>query len=418
MSVSELQLLQTAIMRAWNAVVITDANPGNGYAVVFANPAFCKMTGYTAEELHGRSLKMLQGPDTDPEVIERLRVCLREERYFEGSTTNYRKDGTPYVVRWNISPVHDENGVLTHFVSVQQDISDYIESERQSRLLARALDASHDPILITDLDERIVFANKVFSEVTGYHPDELIGNTPAILHSGQHEESFYADLRRALANGQPYRATFINRRRDGSIFYAEQSIAPIHDKHGKVTNYVSIGKDISERVLREQALREAASIDKLTAVSNRLHGELVLKKAHSEALESDRPLSIIMADIDFFKKINDQFGHPAGDRALRQVAQTMRNTVRNRDTVIRWGGEEFLIVLEACPLEPAIKLAERIRTAIEQQTDSEIGRITLSFGVAALHSGEAIESIIARADRALYDAKRNGRNQVCVSRPG
>lgn len=415
MSLPELQLLRTAIMRAWNAVVITEADPANGYAVVFANPAFCKMTGYSAQELHGRSLKLLQGPETDPAVIERLRDCLRNERYFEGSTTNYRKDGTPYVVRWNISPVHDETGVLTHFVSVQQDISDYVESERQSRLLARALDASHDPILITDEAEVIVFANQAFSEVSGYGIDELLGKTPAILHSGQHEDSFYAELRRSLANGEPFRATFINRRRDGSIYHAEQSISPIRDEHGKITNFVSVSKDISDRVIREQALRVAASTDKLTEVHNRRSGELAIKKAHAEAVENKQPLSIIMADIDFFKQINDRFGHPAGDRVLRNVAQSIRKTVRNLDVLIRWGGEEFLVVLENCELGPAIALAERIRASIEGQSFTELGPVTLSLGVATLGPDETVETIIARADQALYRAKGEGRNRVAVA---
>ncbi len=417
MSLLELQMLRTAIMHAWNAVVITDASPENGYAVVFANPSFCKMTGYTADELHGRSLKLLQGPDTDSVVIERLRVCLREARYFEGSTTNYRKDGTPYVVRWNISPVHDETGNLSHFVSVQQDISAYVESERQSRLLARALDASHDPILITDLDYRIVFANRALSEVTGYRPEELIGNTPEMLRSGQHEDSFYTSLHDALANGESFRATFINRRHDGSIYHAEQSISPIRNEQGKVTNYVCVGKDITARVQREQALSEAASTDKLTGVSNRQHGERLLEEAASYALENGQPLALIMADIDYFKRINDRFGHPAGDRVLRKVARNIRQTLRNGDTVIRWGGEEFLIVLENCGLEPGIALAERIRTGIQQLADSEVGLVTLSLGVALLDANEGIEAAIARADAALYEAKRKGRNQVSVSIP-
>ncbi|MEA3393869.1 MAG: PAS domain-containing protein, partial [Pseudomonadota bacterium] len=164
MTTSELSLFRTAMLQAWNAVVITSADAAAGYPVQIANPAFCKMTGYSLEDLQGKSLKMLQGPDTDPVVLDRLRDCLKEARFFEGMTTNYRKDGSSYVVRWNISPVRDDDGELTHYVSVQQDLSDFVQSQENVRLLAQALDATSDPILMTDAHARITFVNSAFSQ--------------------------------------------------------------------------------------------------------------------------------------------------------------------------------------------------------------------------------------------------------------
>lgn len=168
MHLTHSNLFHAAFMQAWNAIVITEADPANGYRVQMANPAFCKMTGYALEELQGRTLKILQGPQTDATVIERLRGCLKEHRYFEGTTVNYRKDGACYVVRWNISPVRDESGTVTHFVSVQQDLTEYVRAERENRLLARALDASSDPVLLTDAKGEIIFTNSAFAGLTGY----------------------------------------------------------------------------------------------------------------------------------------------------------------------------------------------------------------------------------------------------------
>ena len=189
--------------------------------------------------LRGRTLKMLQGPETDPMVIDRLRLCLREERYFEGTTINYRKDGSSYVVRWNISPVRNDEGEPTNFVSIQQDISAYVKAEERNRLLSRALDASGDPILITDTASRIVFANSAFSDVTGYPVEHLEGSTPAMLRSGQHDAAFYARLHEALARRRKHQATFVNRRRDGSLYHLEQTISPIVDDTGKLTHDLS-----------------------------------------------------------------------------------------------------------------------------------------------------------------------------------
>lgn len=402
-------------MQSWNAIVITDADIAAGCRVQIANPAFCEMTGFALEELQGQSLKILQGPDTDPEVIARLRTCLSEGRFFEGTTTNYRKDGKPYVVHWNIAPVRDESGAPTHFISVQQDITDFVRVDRESRLLARALDAASDPILITDTHERIIFANAAFSTVSGYGTEELIGRTPALFQSGKHEHGFYARLQASLAEGRNFRATFINRRRDGSLYHAEQSISPIPDEDGRITHYVSVSKDISDRVDMERSLRDAATRDMLTGLYNRRHGEALFDEAIRHVRASDRPLSLIVCDIDHFKQINDRFGHAAGDRVLRDVAQILRQSVRSRDAVIRWGGEEFVILLEDCPSAAAAELAERIRVRVSQHRDTEVDEVTLSLGIATHSHTETKQQLFGRADTALYEAKRSGRNRVTVA---
>lgn len=417
MSTPEHKLFYTAIMHSWNAVVITSADPATGYAVQIANPAFCKQTGYAMEELQGRSLRMLQGPETDPAVIERLRASLKEASYFEGTTFNYRKDGSVYLVRWNISPVRDEDGTLTHFVSVQQDISAQHQSELKNMLLGRALDASSDPILLTDIQAKIIFVNHAFTKITGYSVEELIGKTPALLHSGKHDPGFYAALHKALDNGHAFRATFINRRHDGSLYHVEQSISPILDEHGRVTHYVSVSKDITERVRREERLQDAASHDKLTRLYNRHHGETALEEAIARSSAEGKPLSLIICDIDHFKKINDRFGHPGGDRVLKETAAIIAHTVRASDVVIRWGGEEFLIVLEDCAEGPAIELAERVRQRVETFLHVDIGAVTLSLGLATRLADESSAELIARADRALYQAKASGRNRL-VTAPG
>ncbi|AOZ04285.1 sensor domain-containing diguanylate cyclase (plasmid) [Cupriavidus sp. USMAHM13] len=415
MSAPLLKLFQATVMQAWNAIVITDADLSAGCRVQIANPAFSAMTGYSLDELRGRSLKVLQGPDTDPAVIDDLRTCLKEARFFEGTATNYRKDGSSYIVRWNISPVRDDSGVLTNFVSVQEDISDYVRAERANRLLARALDATSDLVMLTDEKARIIFANTAFANATGYAVEEIRGKTPALFKSGTHDEAFYAALRQSLASGQDFRATFINRRRDGSLYHAEQSISPICDDKGRITHYISVSKDISRRVEMEQALWHAATKDKLTGLHNRHYGEKILGDAYMNARTRGGPLTLIICDIDHFKQINDHFGHPTGDRILTKVAGILRQAVRSGDAVIRWGGEEFVVVLDNCTRVDAIELAERIRARVNAFQDAEVATLTLSLGLATLTLDETIDQLIARADAALYEAKRGGRNRLSVS---
>ncbi len=404
-----------AFMQSWNSVVITTADKAAGYPVQIANPAFCQMTGYTLDELRGKSLKMLQGPETDPEVIGRLRECLNKGQYFEGMTTNYRKNGTSYMVRWNITPLSDDAGKITHFVSIQQDMTDYIRSQQRSRILAGALDATAEPVMLTDAAANIVFINNAFAEVTGYSVDALIGKTPAIFKSGHHDESFYRHLHQTLEEGQDFHAIFVNKRQDGDLYYAEQSISPIFDEKGKITHFVSVSKDVTDRVKAEQALLKSATQDKLTGLHNRNHGEELLRAAYLNALEEKAPLNLIMCDIDFFKKINDNYGHPVGDEVLREVADIVRKSVRGSDAVIRWGGEEFMILLHHCNQTAAAELAGRIRTRVESHQQATVGQVTISLGLATLQQHETLEQLIVRCDEALYKAKRDGRNRLSVA---
>ncbi len=255
MKTSEQSLLRAAIAQIWNAVVITTADSARGYPVEMANPAFCQMTGYTLEELRGTSLKILQGPATDPAVVEQMRRHLSDARYFEGITTNYRKDGTPYIVQWSISPVRNDAGELTHFVSVHRDMTDSVQADQRGHMLSQALDATGDPIFLTDPDARIVFVNAAFSALTGYSCEELLGQTPRLFSSGKHDASFYQRLYETLSQGKNFKANFVNRRRDGRLFELEQSISPLRDESGRTTHYISVGRDVTERLAIERRLQ-------------------------------------------------------------------------------------------------------------------------------------------------------------------
>lgn len=238
-----------------------------------------------------------------------------------------------------------------------------------------------------------------------------------MLRSGELDPSFYDALHDALSSGKDFRGTFINRRKDGSLYYAEQSIAPIRDEHGQITHYVSVSKDISDRVANEQSLLHDATHDKLTDLYNRHFGEKLLNQAHAEASAHTGLLSLLVCDIDHFKSINDRHGHLAGDRVLRDFAHILKSTVRGTDAMIRWGGEEFVVVLKGCPLPAAMDLAERIRAKLHNYQDAEVDKVTVSIGVSHLNPDETLESFFNRGDAALYDAKHQGRDRVAVAKP-
>lgn len=409
------RLFEAVVEQSYNSVLITDAVPSpEGPRIVYANPAFCRMTGYAPNELIGQSPRMLQGPRTDREVTAVLRTCIREGRPFKGATYNYRKDGQEYVVEWSVSPVRDAAGVVTHFVSVQHDITERLAAERDRAMLVQALDEANASIVITDCEGVIVFVNRGFSQLTGYTAEDALGRTPRLLSSGQHDEAFYARLWRELRAGKPFRETFVNRRKDGSLFYAEQSIAPVRDNTGRITHYISVSKDMTERVRLERELLDQALSDPLTGAHNRRAGEMALQRAWQGVIGGGLPLSVIVADIDHFKRINDTWGHAAGDRVLVAVSDALRHCLRTSDVLVRWGGEEFLVIAAGCPLASAVDLAERMRKAVAACTDPEAGQVTLSLGVAQWRPGDAVEDLVRRGDVALYRAKSGGRDRVCA----
>ena len=411
------ELLQIAVAQSFNAVVITTASLDNsGPLITYCNEAFCLMTGYAEDELLWQSPRILQGPLTNRTLLQKLRVCLQNGTFFQGSTFNYRKDGSSYLVEWNISPVRDEQGTIQAFVSVQQDITQRVQGQQRQALLARALDATQDAVLIADDQENIVFVNQAFERLTGYCSAEVLGGTPHHFQIDPYS-TFSSQLHSVLASGDGYQATVANRHKSGHLYYVAQTITPLKDESGNIQHYVSVSKDVSEMVVRTQELRKQANHDTLTGLFNRRAGKKKLQHCDQMAQTALQGYALILADIDEFKRINDCFGHEKGDVILLKFATLLNASVRCDDMVVRWGGEEFLIVLPNSTAETAYHLAERIRKVITESSFPDVGAVTLSLGVAVWKPGDNSASLLHSADQALYQAKQNGRNQVVLAAP-
>ena len=181
-------------------------------------------------------------------------------------------------------------------------------------------------------------------------------------------------------------------------------------------------RDEAERTSRElsrvnQRLGHIAHTDALTEVWNRRGIEDAIETQLALAEREGRPFAVFLFDIDHFKRINDTLGHPKGDEVLRRLAQVVSHELRRGDSIGRWGGEEFVFVASGTELEPAMALAERLRQRVEQQDFGVDGKVTVSVGVAAWRPGDSIDTLVERADEAVYEAKRSGRNRVCRESP-
>jgi diguanylate cyclase len=173
-----------------------------------------------------------------------------------------------------------------------------------------------------------------------------------------------------------------------------------------------------------ETVRNESLTDPLTGLSNRKHFDNAITKALSEAVERSEPMSLIMTDIDHFKSFNDTWGHLTGDQVLRLVAMSMKQNVKGQDIAARYGGEEFAVVLPNTVLRSALTVGDHIRRAVmskelmKRSTGQNLGRVTISVGIATVRNGDTAQTLIARADGCLYAAKRNGRNRViCETDP-
>jgi len=289
----EASVIAQALDQSVNAVLLTDAHEGEGgHRIVYANAAFLRMTGYGEEEILGQNPRILQGPDTCGEVIRRLRQCLADGTFFQGSTINYRKDGRPYVVEWSVSPVRGASGEITHFLSLQQDISGLIAAQKATQLFDRVLNATDDGVVITDSRGTIEFVNKGFEEITGYGLTEVLGRNPSMLKSGEQNADFYTEMWNTLKQGHSYKGTFVNRGKNDQLIYCDETITPLTDENDTITHYVSIFRDLTTRVLEEQMFREMVRFDGLTGALTRTRagaGECLYAVARQQTAHVDCP---------------------------------------------------------------------------------------------------------------------------------
>lgn len=429
--------------RAWlqlvpDAVVVVDQMG----RIDFANQRCELLFGYRAEELVGQPVEVLV-----PERFDHHKQS--REKFAESATLRpmgagldlvaRHKNGEEIAVDISLRPI-DLDGT-PHVVASIRDVRAPRELMQKMRLQSIALEAAASGVMITRTDGIITWVNPAACEMSGYDAEELIGQPVSILKSGAHPGMFFRELWETVLAGGIWQGTIVNRHKSGALYHEEQTIAPVRSARGEITHFVAIRQDITARVQAEQELRatrdeltrrvkeveelhvqlrEQAIRDPLTGLFNRRYLDETLAREIARAQRSNTPLVIAVFDLDQFKRINDEWGHAVGDKVIQAFGAILIGRSRTDDVACRYGGEEFIVVFVGAPLDVALRRVEEWRLAFAHtRVPTERGDVgtTVSVGLASRLPDESSEALFARADAALYEAKRSGRNRAVVGAP-
>jgi diguanylate cyclase (GGDEF)-like protein/PAS domain S-box-containing protein len=290
------------------------------------------------------------------------------------------------------------------------------KSEIHLKQFKAAVEHSSASILITNADGMIAYANPSLLQTSLYSFNELLGRHAGLLRHGPQDEMTRA-IAEMVQSGKSWRGEMLSQRKDGVLHWQEVSISPVSDVVGRITHFVMVGDDISERKKLEEELRHLATTDPLTGLLNRRSFLALAEQQVARLKRYPGPLSVGMIDVDHFKMIKDVHGHQAGDEVLRILSAGCSECLRDQDIMGRLGGEEFACVLPETSLEKAMLMAERLRSEVSMRKIRLSGgkevMITVSIGIATFtESDSGIEPVLNRADQALYRAKLEGRNCI------
>jgi diguanylate cyclase (GGDEF)-like protein/PAS domain S-box-containing protein len=345
---------------------------------------------------------------------------LAGEPYRREEDSWVHADGGKHWLRWAVQPWIEDSGKVGGIIISTEDVTERKQAETDLRVAATAME-SQEGTVICDASGTILRVNQAFSRITGYPPDEAVGQKTNLLKSGRHDPAFYTAMWDSIIGSGTWAGEIWNRRKDGGIYPEWLNIASVKGGDGAVTHYVGTFSDISQRKEAEDQIRRLAFFDALTGLPNRRLLNDRLQQALAARARTDREGALLFVDLDNFKTVNDTQGHETGDLLLREVAWRLTSGFREADTVARLGGDEFVVVLadlSGDPDEAATQAGiagKKILTTLGEPyaLAGNVFRCTPSIGITLFGSQRAsVDELMKQADIAMYQAKAAGRNNL------
>ena len=306
-----------------------------------------------------------------------------------------------------------EEAFLRAIGSAISDVLSYVSLKEKERRLSQAIEQVPDWVVMTDRQGRIEYVNPAVEKITGYSKEELLGKTPRVWKSGIHPKEFFKELWESLLSGKSFRATFVNRKKNGELFYLDQTITPIRNPCGEIIGFIATGKDVTEQRAYQERIYQLAYVDSVTGLPNR---NLFIEKG-SKMLNGDG-VALMIIDIDQFKFINDVYGPSAGNQVLKEMADRILKVLPKGSLLARLGNDEFGVLIPNVSSEKrASVFARRVLKAVSEPL--KVGRrritITASAGLSLYpFHGRTLSELMKSADVALALSKEEGKNRFSM----
>jgi len=429
------RLQSAALNAAANAIVVTDRRG----KIQWVNPAFTRLTGYALEEALGQNPRILKSGKQDEVFYRDLWSTIFSGTVWSGEITNRRKDGQFYTEEMTIAPVRSATGEITNFVAIKQDST---ERKRNADALRASVakyrdlfESTRDAIMILEpSSERIVAGNPSAIKLFGVTDEESLIGGKLSDYSPQLQPDENTSVEKAhelIATTKRLGSHLVEwtfNRGNGEEFPADTLLTWVENENKSII-YVTV-RDVADRKRAEQLITRMAQYDALTGLVNRRVFVDSLERAIFEARNGGKEFAVLYFDLDHFKDVNDTLGHPVGDFMLQEVAARLRGCVRAGDTVARFGGDEFAVILADIEPQAAAEVSERILDRMFQgeisagcmaNTILEAMGAPFSIGGNQIRSGASIgvgvygadapdaETVLSQVDVALYGAKSEGR---------
>ena len=399
---------------------------GTDGQIIYMSPSCERVTGHTAAEFMA-----------DPELL--YRIIHPEDRHLMENhrhSINHEEQGEDEVgfrimrqcgeVRWIVhacKALSDTDGQFIGRRGSNRDITDRRMQNDSMLLIATVFDAVNEAVLLTDEDNRIIVVNSSFTSITGYSPEEIIGQEPGFLEETTPAPERVRKLWETLTANTRWQGETTYRHKNGNTFAAAVSIDSVRDDKGLVTNFVLVFSDVSERKANEQRIHYLANFDQLTGLPNWGLFCDRLQQALSVAKHNQNLLALIFVDIDHFKASKDKLGHDICDLLLKEVARRISECLSGADTAARIGTDEFVILLPAIEsAQKAEEIANKVLLKLGQPfvLNQHNERISASIGIAIYpEHGANAEQLLRNVDLAVYQAKQTGGAMVLTySDPG
>ena len=412
----------TAIVEHSPVPMLVTAGDGADDRVMVMNQAASDMLGYTLDDIPDlRQWWIRAYPDEKYREEVRAEWARRTASAIErlGSiepmeATVTCKDGTTRCVRFSFASIGDRHILTGEDLTARRQAEKALrESEARYRKIFNAV---YDVIYTIEPDGTLSSISPSAERMTGWRPEEWIGKHFApVVHPD--DQSRVQEVLDRLFAGEADPGAEIRVLTKSGAYLDTEFTAAMHQRDGS-PEVVGVLRDISARKRAEEQVERLATTDELTGIANRREFTRILNSELDRARRYGAPLSLIMYDLDHFKRVNDSFGHDVGDQVLQEVARLVNENIRSVDTAGRWGGEEFMVLMPQTVAASARTAAEKLRQAIAQHRFAEVGTVTASFGVALFTPRDDRDSLLKKADQALYQAKARGRNRVEILMEG